>query len=63
MTDKEKLEKLWEQVLNLEMFMRSMKLLMDEEKNTINVKECVNEIFYKIMVMQDTLKNGNEEED
>lgn len=63
MTDKEKLEKLWEQVLTLGMFIKSMKLLMDEDKNTINIKECVNEIYYKVLVMQDTLKDKNEDED
>ena len=56
MTDKERLEKLWEQIWKLEMFMRAMKLLMDEEKNTINIKECINEIFFKVSLMIDTLK-------
>lgn len=62
MTDKEKLEKLWEQVWKLEMFMRAMKLLMDEEKDTINIKECINEIFFKVSLMIDTLKEEEEDE-
>ena len=61
MTDKERLEKLWEQIWKLEMFMRAMKLLMDEEKNTINIKECINEIFFKVSLMIDTLKEEEEE--
>ena len=60
MTDKERLEKLWEQIWKLEMFMRAMKLLMDEEKNTINIKECINEIFFKVSLMIDTLKEEDE---
>ena len=44
------------------MFMRAMKLLMDEEKNTINIKECINEIFFKVSLMIDTLKEEEEDE-
>jgi hypothetical protein len=36
--------------------MRAMKLLMDEEKGTINIKECINEIWIKVSLMGDTLK-------
>ena len=62
MTDKEKLERLWEQVLKLEMFINAIKLLMDEEKNTINIKECINEIYFKVSLMSDTLKEEDEDE-
>ena len=56
MTDKERLEKLWEQIWKLEMFMRAMKLLIKKKKNTINIKECINEIWIKVSLMGDTLK-------
>ena len=56
MTDKEKLESLWEQVLKLKMFINAMKLLMDEEKNTLNIKECIDKINIKISLMTNTLE-------
>lgn len=56
MTDKEKLESLWEQVLKLKMFINAMKLLMDEEKNTLNIKECIDKINIKVSLMTNTLE-------
>jgi hypothetical protein len=38
------------------MFINAMKLLMDEEKNTLNIKECIDKINIKISLMTNTLE-------
>ena len=56
MTDKEKLEKLWEDLAKLQLLVRAVKSLMNEWTNMVNLQECIKRIDVKLVYMKEILE-------